>query len=136
MIAKFDSYRKFETPLLYVCNPGCVFRNGMLTNTSGILVDTSDIEIIPTFNAPSTLNFRCYKVKREDADENAHMMRLYRSLRNRRLIYADGIGFFVITGCTDGYEDKTDTASCAQRICRILKTEHISLSQARLAIQD
>lgn len=126
MIAKFDSYRKFETPLLYVCNPGCVFRNGMLTNTSGILVDTSDIEIIPTFNAPSTLNFRCYKVKREDADENAHMMRLYRSLRNRRLIYADGIGFFVITGCTDGYEDKVAYKDIVAESCEVeLRTKNL-----------
>ena len=126
MIAKFDSYRKFETPLLYVCNPGCVFRNGMLTNTSGILVDTSDIEIIPTFNAPSVLNFRCYKVKREDADENAHMMRLYRSLRNRRLIYADGIGFFVITECTDGYEEKVAYKDVTAESCEVeLRTKNL-----------
>lgn len=119
MIAKFDSYRKFETPMLYVCNPGCVLRDGLLTNTSGILVDTSDIEIIPTFNAPSQLNFRCYKVKRDDADENAHFLRLYRSLRNRKLIYADGIGFFVITDFVEGYTDKMAYKDITAESCEV-----------------
>ena len=126
MIAKFDSYRKFETPMLYVCNPGCVYRNGLLTNVSGILTDTSDIEIIPTFNATSKLNFRCYKVKRDDAEENAHAMSLYRSLRNRKLIYADGIGFFVITDFVDGYSDKVSYKDITAESCEVeLRTKNL-----------
>lgn len=104
MIARFNSYREFETPMLYVCAPGCKYVDGMLTNTSGILTDVSDIEIIPTFNATSELNFRCYRVNREDAEENAHFYSLFRSLRNRRLIYVEDIGFFVITNVEDGYD--------------------------------
>lgn len=104
MIARFDSYRKFETPLLYVCNPGCKLVNGMLTNVAGILTDVSDIEIIPTFNATSALNFRCYKVKRESSEETEYVFNLFRSLRNRKLIYAEGIGFFVITDVEEGYD--------------------------------
>lgn len=119
MIAKFDSYRKFETPMLYVCNPGCVLRGGLLTNTSGILADVSDIEIIPTFNAPSKLNFRCYKVRRDSKEENAHVMNLYRSLRNRKLIYADGIGFFVITNSVDGYSDKVAYKDITAESCEV-----------------
>ena len=93
MIARFNSYREFETPMLYVCAPGCKYVDGMLTNTSGILTDVSDIEIIPTFNATSELNFRCYRVHREDAEENSHFYSLFRSLRNRRMIYVEDIGF-------------------------------------------
>lgn len=61
MIAKFDGYRKFETPDLYLCSPGCKLNNGLLSNVSGVLDNIRDLEIIPTFNAPSQLNFRCYK---------------------------------------------------------------------------
>lgn len=104
MIARFNSYREFETPMLYVCAPGCKYVDGMLTNTSGILTDVSDIEIIPTFNATSELNFRCYRVHREDAEENSHFYSLFRSLRNRRMIYVEDIGFFVITNVEDGYD--------------------------------
>lgn len=119
MIAKFDSYRKFETPMLYVCNPGCVLKDGLLTNTSGILADISDIEIIPTFNATSQLNFRCYKARRDDPDEYAHAMSIYRSLRNRRLIYAEGIGFFVITDFTDGYSNKVAYKDITAESCEV-----------------
>ena len=106
MVTRFNSYREFEAPMLYVCSPGCLYQNGMLTNTAGVLVDISDLEIIPNFNATSQLNFRCYKVKRDDADENEHFYNLFNSLRNRRLIFADGIGFFMITNVEDGYEDQ------------------------------
>lgn len=126
MIARFDSYRKFETPMLHVCNPGCVLRDGLLTNTSGILVDASDIEIIPTFNAPSQLNFRCYKVKRDDAEENSHFLSLYRSLRNRKLIYADGIGFFVITDFVDGYTGKLAYKDITAESCEVeMRTKNL-----------
>ena len=104
MIARFNSYREFETPMLYVCSPGCKYENGMLTNTSGILTDVSDVEIIPTFNATSALNFRCYNIAHDNAEENEHFYRLYRSIRNRRVICVDGIGFVVITGVEDGYD--------------------------------
>jgi hypothetical protein len=98
----------------------------MLTNTSGILLDTSDIEIIPTFNATSKLNFRCYKVRRKDSEEDAHTMRLYRSLRNRKLIYADGIGFFVITSVVDGYADHIAYKDIAAESCEVeLRTKDL-----------
>lgn len=104
MIAKFDSYRKFETPMLYVCNPGCVYNGKLLSNVAGILTDVSDIELVFNFNATSELNFRAYKVRRQDAEENRQMLSLYRSLRNRKLIYMDDIGFFVITEVEESYD--------------------------------
>lgn len=126
MIAKFDSYRKFETPMLYVCAPGCTYSNGMLTNTSGILIDVSDIEIIPNFNATSQLNFRCYKVKRDDTEANTHFFSLYNSLRNRRLIYAQDIGFFMITNVEDGYDGKVTYKDISAESCEAeLRTKNI-----------
>lgn len=104
MIARFDSYRNFETPALYVCNPGCKLVNGMLTNTAGILTDVTDIELVPTFNATSELNFRCYRIKRDNQEENAITYTLFKSLQNRKLIYVEGIGFFVITSVEDGFD--------------------------------
>lgn len=109
MIAKFDSYRQFETPALYVCNPGCKLVNGMLTNVAGVLTDITDIEFVPNFNATSLLNLRAWKLNRADSEENEHMVNLFRSLRNRKMIYAEGIGFFVITNVEDGYDRTSGT---------------------------
>lgn len=108
MIAKFDSYRRFETPMLYVCNPGAKLQNNMLTNVIGILTDVSDLEFVPNFNATSMLNFRYYYCEDDSLSttEKTYVNTIFRSLQNRRLIFADDIGFFVITGAEDGY-DKT-----------------------------
>lgn len=105
MVVQFDKFKRWEKPLFYVCNPGCVYSNGTLTNVAGILADTSDEELILRFNTTSELNFRVHRVVRDDAEENEHVYRLYKSLRNRRVIFVDGVGFFIIRNVEDGYEN-------------------------------
>lgn len=96
MIVKFDALNRYETPKLTLCNPGSTYNNGTLTNVVGILTDDSDMEIVFNFNSSSELNFVVTKVKREDASDNEHTYSLYKSIQNRRLVFVEDIGYFVI----------------------------------------
>lgn len=107
MLVKYSSLNRLEVPKLTLCSPGSVYRDGLLTNTVGILTDHEAEEIVFNFNSISELNFRINKIRREDAEDNAHTYALYRAVQNRRLIFVDGIGYFMITNITDGYSENT-----------------------------
>ncbi len=104
MIVRYDALSRLEQPDLTLCNPGSVYTNGTLSNVVGILADVTDMEIVFNFNATSELNFRITKIAREDADDTAHVFRMYRSVQNRRLLFAEDIGYFMITNVKDGYD--------------------------------
>ena len=105
MIVKYNSLDKTETPILTLCNPGSTYSNGYLTNVVGILTDCEAEEIIFNFNSPSELNFRINKVERDASTENNLIKQLYDAVKNRRLIFIDGIGYFSITNIEDNYQD-------------------------------
>ena len=104
MIVRYSSLNRFEQPKLTLCNPGSVYNDGLLTKVVGILVDTDSEEIVFNFNATSELNFRIYRVIRESQDDNAHTYNLYRAVQNRRLIYIEDVGYFMITNIEDGFD--------------------------------
>ena len=97
MLVKYNSLNKTETPILTLCNPGSTYANGYLSNVVGILTDCEAEEIVFNFNSPSELNFRINKVEREASTENNSIKQLYNEVKNRRLIFIDGIGYFSIT---------------------------------------
>lgn len=105
MIVKFDSLSRLEIPKFYVCSPGSVCSNGMLSNVIGILSDTCDEELVLNFNSISELNFRVYKTARESAEDTEYIYKLYKSLQNRRMIFLDDIGYFVITNVEEGFSE-------------------------------
>jgi hypothetical protein len=105
MKVRFDSLNRFEVPKFYVCNPGCTYDDGILSSTLGALSDTTDEELVLNFNTTSELNFRLNKIRREDPEENKYITKLYRAIQNRRLIFVEDVGFFVIRDVTDGFED-------------------------------
>lgn len=105
MKVRFDSLNRFEVPKFYVCNPGCTYDKGILSSTIGALSDTTDEELILNFNTTSELNFRLNKIHRDDPEENLYITKLYRSIQNRRLIFVEDVGFFVIRDVTDGFEN-------------------------------
>lgn len=104
MQVKFDSLNRFEIPTFYVCNPGCVYENNTLTNVLGCISGTSDEELIMNFNTTSELNMRVHKIHVQDPEEDIHIQKIYKALQNRRLIFVEDVGFFVITNVVDGYE--------------------------------
>lgn len=106
MLVKYNKLNRLEVPKLTLCNPGSVFDDGCLTKYVGILNDHEAEELCLNFNATSELNFRVNRVRRENSEENSHTYSLYKSVQNRRLVFVDDIGYFMITNVEDGYEDK------------------------------
>lgn len=104
MIVSYSTLNRFETPKLTLCSPGSVYNDGLLTKVVGILTDVSDMEIVFNFNSTSELNFRVSRVHRDDAEANAHTYALYKAIQNRRLLFVDNIGYFMITNIEDGYD--------------------------------
>ena len=103
MIVRYDQLDRLERPVFSLCNPGSIYQNGKLTKMVGILVDTEAEEIIFNFNATSELNLRVNKVDRDQVEENEYTSRMFDGLLNRRLIFVDDVGYFVITEVKDGY---------------------------------
>ena len=97
MVVRFDALSRLELPTLTLCNPGCKFRGGLLTNPVGELPRTEAEEFTYHFNASSELNLRIYCQGAEDPVINAHMAKVYNAIQNKRLIYASDVGFFVIS---------------------------------------
>lgn len=117
MKVRFDSLNRFEVPKFYVCNPGCTYDKGILSGTLGALFDTTDEELILNFNTTSELNFRLNKISREDPEENQYVNKLYRAIQNRRLIFVEDVGFFVIRNVTDGFENGVHYKDVAAESC-------------------
>lgn len=106
MIVRYDSLSRFEKPIFTLCSPGSVYKNGVLTNMVGIMVDHEAEEIVFNFNSTSELNMRVNRVIRDNDEDNQHTYYMYKSIQNRRLIFAENIGYFMITNVTDGFDGK------------------------------
>lgn len=104
MIVRYSSLNRLEKPKFTLCNPGSIYTNGMLNKVVGMLVDTEAEEIIFNFNATSEFNLRVNRITREDAEENAHVYSIYKAVQNRRLIFVEDLGYFMITNIEDGFD--------------------------------
>ena len=105
MVVRYSTLRNLEVPKFTLCNPGSVHTNdGLLTKMVGMLIDHEAEEIVFNFNSTSELNLRVNRVQREDPEENAYAHGLYKSIQNRRLIFVEDIGYFMVTGVEDGYD--------------------------------
>ena len=89
-----------------LCNLGSVKKGNILSNTIGIIIDHSAEEVVLNFNSTSELNFRVNKIVRDNANDDKYAQYIYNSLKNRRLIYLDNIGYFMIDSITSGYSDQ------------------------------
>lgn len=110
MRVRFDSLNRFEVPKFTLCNPGTVYRNGMTTNTLGVLADTFEEEIEFNFNTTSQLNLRVARMPRDDAEQDAFVQKMYDALQNRRYIFVEDVGYFVITNVSD--EENVGGTAC------------------------
>ena len=104
MVIRFDKLNRFEPPKIYLCNPGSKNVGGVISGAFGILMDTSDEELVLNFNAISEFNFRVNRIRRDNKVDNSFAYNLYKSVQNRRMIYLDDVGFFVITHVDTGFD--------------------------------
>ncbi|MBP5463031.1 MAG: hypothetical protein J6Y20_13055 [Lachnospiraceae bacterium] len=107
MVVRYNSLNRLEKPKLTLCSPGSTYNNGAISNVVGILTDYEAEEVVFNFNATSELNFRINRIRRESAEDNEHTYALFKSVQNRRLVFMDDIGYFMITSIDDGYQDGT-----------------------------
>ena len=119
MRIKFDSLNRFEIPTMYLCNPGASYSNGTISKIVCGMSGTSDEELVINFNAPSELNFRVYKHKSDDSEEIVFLNNLYRSVKNRRLIFVEGVGFFIITSINDDFDGEAYYKDVRAQSCDI-----------------
>lgn len=119
MVVRFDSLNRFEMPKLYLCSPGSKYTNGIISGVAGILSDTQDEEMVLNFNAVSELNFRLNRVHWDDPDENEFAFNLFRTLQNRRMIYVDDIGFFIVVSVKDGYDGEHQYKDVQAQSCEV-----------------
>lgn len=104
MIVKYSSLNRLEKPKFALCNPGSIYTDGLLSNMVGELIDTEAEEIIFNFNATSELNLRMNRVMRESTEDNTYANLIYRAIQNRRLLFVDDIGYFMISNVEDGFD--------------------------------
>ena len=107
MLVRYSSLNRLEKPKFTLCSPGSIYTNGLLSNMVGMMVDTSAEEMVFNFNATSELNLRVDRIRRESAEDNAYVYSIYKAIQNRRLIFVDDIGYFMITNVEDGFDGKT-----------------------------
>ena len=104
MHVKFDALDRFEVPQFTVCNPGSTYNNDMPSRVIGILTGTDSEELILNFNATSELNLRANKISSDIDEVNAYLQTVYKSLQNRRMIFIDNVGYFIINKVVDGFD--------------------------------
>lgn len=104
MIVRYSALNRLEKPKFTLCSPGSVYKNGLLTNMVGMLADTEAEEMVFNFNATSELNLRVNRIRRDSNEDNAHVSRIYSAVQNRRLLFVDDIGYFMITNVEDGFD--------------------------------
>lgn len=121
MVVSFDSLNRYEIPQIWLCNPSSKIVNNIPTSVVGILSDDADQEIVFQFNALSQLNFRIYKIDREDVTsaEAEQTRRVYFGIRNRRMLYVEGIGYFVITSVTETVTDTGQYKDVSASSCEV-----------------
>lgn len=115
MIIRFDSLDMVDVPKFALCNPGSVYSDGIPTKMVGYITDTSDEEFVFNFNETSELNFRVNRVIRDDNEIDEHTYNMFKAIQNRRLIFVDDIGYFIITNVSDGTDDDTQYKDVSAR---------------------
>ena len=109
MIVKFNSLDRAEKPVFTLCNPGSVYTDGKLSNVVGVLTNCEAEECVFNFNQTSELNFRINSVPIDDDDTaDEYLTYMYNAVKNKRLIFMDNIGYFVIDSVNDQHSDGMD----------------------------
>lgn len=102
MVVNFNSLDQYEVPQMTLCNPNSTYDDGCLSYVVGAIMDKDNEEIVFNFNSQSTLSMRCYLVDHDDPKQDAISKNVYYALENRRKIFVEDIGYFVITNTTKG----------------------------------
>lgn len=106
MIINYNSLDRLDQPKFVLCNPGSTYTNGYLSHVVGNLIDHEAEELVLNFNSISELNMRVsLSTRAEDSLENRNnIYALYQHIQNRRLIFVEDVGYFMIKSIEEGLE--------------------------------
>ncbi|MBQ0014789.1 MAG: hypothetical protein KBS82_05655 [Oscillospiraceae bacterium] len=117
MYIKYDALNRYEQPQLTLCNPGSVYSttDGTLNNIVGIFNTVDDFEAVYNFNAISEINFTLPYPDKDNCEECE--IDMYKAVQNRRLIFVDDVGYFLISNVEDVYSNGLQTKSVSAQSC-------------------
>jgi len=124
MVANFDYYYRFESPIITLCNLNGTYTNNRVTGVVGILDNIKNFTISPEFNATSEMSCDIYKYGEPDDDGNKIELPCYDKIRKPRQLFIENVGFFNIQSAKtvhteDGLEYTSVVAlSCENEISR------------------
>lgn len=119
MIARFDSFNRYETPSIMLCGADSEYRDGVVTSVIGYLTDISDEELVLNFSTTSELNFRAYQISRDDESGNPVMLDIYSKLKNRRLLFVEDVGYFAITNVEEQFSEGMSYKDITATSCEV-----------------
>lgn len=119
MIARFDSFNRYETPSIMLCGADSEYKDGVVTSVIGYLTDISDEELVLNFSTTSELNFRAYQISRDDESDNSVMLDIYSKLKNRRLLFVEDVGYFAITNVEEQFSEGTSYKDITATSCEV-----------------
>lgn len=119
MIARFDSFNRYETPSIMLCGADSEYKDGVVTSVIGYLTDISDEELVLNFSTTSELNFRAYQISRDDESDNSVMLDIYSKLKNRRLLFVEDVGYFAITNVEEQFSDGMSYKDITATSCEV-----------------
>ena len=99
----FDYFNRYESPMLTLCNPS--------NSEIGVINGFKDLIIKPRFNNLSELEFNISK-----CDTNSE---IYRLLEERRQILVEGLGYFIISSCSETNESNSCTKKVIAESCEV-----------------
>lgn len=105
MIISFDKFDKFEQPQLVLCNPACLYSNGGVTNAIGTIFNPTNIDMSFNFGTKSELSFTAFPILSGDDVLNQQIKTIFDSIEERRYIFIEDIGFFIITDVQKAYDN-------------------------------
>lgn len=114
MIARFDSFNRFEHPKFTLCSPTAQYNGGNITGTIGGIAFKSDEELVVNFNETSNLNFVVYKVDNELDPSN-----IYNRIAEKQNVFVDGIGFFSISDVSEHITEESVYKDISAQSCEI-----------------
>lgn len=113
----FDKFDNYETPELILCNPGSTYSETGISHALYTISQFSDLEVILNFNSISTVSFRVYLTKTDNADNNNYVEEVFNNIQKRRYIFIQDIGYFQISDVSEeidfenaSYKDVTATS--------------------------
>lgn len=105
MVVRYDKLNRYEQPTIHLCNPGSIYNDGNLTNSIGALSYVTDLEVVFNFNEMSEANFRIHLAPQDTNEKTEAISNMYKMVQNRRLLFLEDIGYFVITSVKEDIGD-------------------------------